>query len=424
MRASTLLISLLTTICCLVFTQETPAQERKAIRGYTDIEYDNTTSTITAYSETSVDYELGPYYEGYVELKIYKDGVLIASQSDYDGGSGFSSLTLQFTATPGSTYLAKGYHNIESYLYDYDDYYPFQVFYYDNWWFGRFESQNISQPWYYTFLDNGFQQLTRRAKSIRIGGTYSSAVASVPAVSIRITQANGASLASPFRVGISSTGYSGAVHDRTQHLKAVVTPSSQAANVTIQVSSGLTLSNQQTSNGIITFDVVGNTKSTNKGDAWIKAQHSSGSPVTKKVSVVIPHKVGLPHDTVGGGLVAKNMLADSSTSPAGLGLPPGYVYLITAYIRYLNVIVKDQFGENIGSLYQGAEVAEYVNFLWRPINQSLTAASTYADPVGEIIVYGYALRESSIAQQWTTQPLQPMVEGSETRTVTVAIDGF
>lgn len=179
MKASPLFAALLVGLFCLSFAPETKAQGSRAIRGYTTIDYDDTSNTITAYSETATDYELGPYYEGFVELKVYKDGVLIASQSNYDGGTGFSSVTLQLSATPGSTYLARGYHNANSYLYDYDDFYPYRIFYYDNWLYSNFESRGVDEPWYYSFLNNGFQQFTRRPQTIKLGATHDEAVVTV-----------------------------------------------------------------------------------------------------------------------------------------------------------------------------------------------------------------------------------------------------
>lgn len=183
MRLSKSFVILLALACLLIFTQETSAQ---AIRGYTSCDYDDSTNTITVYSETRTDYELGPYYEGFVHLKVYKDGVLIDSQYDYDGGTGFSFLLLQYPATPGSTYVAKGYHSANSYLYDYDEFNPSILYYYDNWGFGRFESQNVYQPWYYTFLSDVFQNRLRSEQEIPLGATHSSDVAQVPPLGVEI----------------------------------------------------------------------------------------------------------------------------------------------------------------------------------------------------------------------------------------------
>lgn len=244
---------------------------------------------------------------------------------------------------------------------------------------------------------------------------------------IDIKKADDSYLPQPFRIGITANN-----HDRTQHLKAVVFPQSAAANLSLTVSSGLTLSNKSLpSNGVVTFDVVGNTKSQSKGDAWIDAYVDTVSgdsyDTRPSVSVVVPGQVGTPHDTTGGGLVIANRVLDATTSPAILFLPPGQVELSTIYARFLTITVLDQFGDLIGSTYEGAEVSEFVSAdnSWHTINQVLTASSSYSDPVGTREICCTAAAGSSQAQSWPSQPTLPLTQnGSATQNIAVRVDGF
>jgi len=236
-------------------------------------------------------------------------------------------------------------------------------------------------------------------------------------LNIMIKKADDSSLPSPFRIGITANG-----HNRTQHLKAVVFPFADAANVTISVTSGITLSNvsPNSSTGVITFDVVGKTESTAKGDQTIAADHTSGYSVTQSVTVVVPSKVGTPHDTQGGGMAIANRVLDATTSPAAVGLQPGQVALVTTYLRFVNVVVWDRFNEPIGTIYQGAEVFEGVT-----INQFLSANSTYLDPVGFVEIDSIVQAGSAAAQAWPSQPLIPLQHtGSTVQNIAVQVDGF
>jgi len=245
----------------------------------------------------------------------------------------------------------------------------------------------------------------------------------VTSVTVAITKADGSQLPSPLRVGITANN-----HDRKQHLKAVVLPASAAANVTISVSGSLTKSNQQISGGTITFDVVGNTKSTNRGDASITATHPVGLVVTKTVSVVVPSAIATPHDTTGGGLIIDNRVLDTTTSP-GVAVPPGQVKLKTEYMHYLTIVVKDQFGDLLGDLYEGANVSETIGGVTVPINRTLSSSSTYTDPTGILVGLDdppTVAAGSPAALAWPTDPqLQiPPGGGSSLENLPVQIDGF
>jgi hypothetical protein len=201
----------------------------------------------------------------------------------------------------------------------------------------------------------------------------------IEAVTVTITKDNDSELPNPFRIGVNGGG-----HDRTQHLKATITPAAKIASFSISVSPKVTLSNvvKHTDTGIINFDVVGNSASSSSGDSWIRATGRSVS-VTKSVSVVVPSKVATPHDT-SGSLVVGNRVLNGNTSPAVHELPKGYVALTTIYVRFLTITVTDQFDNLIGDIYQGATITETIQGQIRSINQTLGSTSTYLDPCGSV----------------------------------------
>lgn len=246
--------------------------------------------------------------------------------------------------------------------------------------------------------------------------------ARITVVTVEFQTDGGATLPSPLRIGITVGS-----HNRTQHLQAIIKPDAEAANVTLTASSALSLSNVARTGNTIKFDLVGVTRSTTRGDASIIATHTSGVTVKQAVSVVVPAQVATPHDTNGGGLVSQNVALDATTSPAlGDPIPPGTVALVTIYDRFLNITVKDQFGDLIGDLYQGASITEG----GIPINQSLSAASTYSDPVGPVfakspdIAVTVVPRGSADATAWSSQPLVPMQFRSTTQNIPVEVDRF
>ena len=273
-----------------------------------------------------------------------------------------------------------------------------------------------SEFWFNDFVDTGLGYCDDQGHSDYISGNVS-------VTTVTITKSDGAALPSPFRLGISSTTTSGTPHNRTQHLKATVNPANQVGNVTIGVTSKVTLSNVHTANGVITFDVVGETESSTSGDSSITATSLGKTLANITVSVVVPSKVATPHDTVGA-YVAENRVTDGTTSPSYNGLPSGKVALQTIYARFLTITVKDQFNALIGDIYEGAEVTETLGASNISINQSLTSSSTYSDPVGEGILWGIVDAGSATANNWSTQSLQPMQSLTQTENIAVQVDGF
>lgn len=170
MKASSLFIRLLIGICCLHFVPETMAQ---GISGYTSIDYDEASNVVTAYSETFIDLDLLGHYDAYVSLSVNdQNGTNMASGYQRTYGASYAFVTRSFTASPDSTYYAGGYHKAYLNLYDYDDFYPNETFYFDSWWLGFFEGQMISEPWYHFFMSPGYQEVYRRNRTVSLGSTY------------------------------------------------------------------------------------------------------------------------------------------------------------------------------------------------------------------------------------------------------------
>jgi hypothetical protein len=251
---------------------------------------------------------------------------------------------------------------------------------------------------------------------------------------IRVTfqKADGTGLPSPLRLGITATALDGVtVHDRTQHLRLLVEPSNYVSSITITPSSKVQVSNISASGSFKTFDAVGLTKSSSKGDSNIKAKHNGKTLATLSVSVVVPAKVATPHDTAGGGPFIANMVLDATTSPAIIGLGTGQVRLATYYARYLTITVKDQFnpGDPVGDIYPDAEVSELAtDGSYHSINQPLTASSTYSDPVGALVGSHDVAAGSPAAISWPTQPRVSFPAGSpcpsSLQNLLVKVDGF
>ena len=257
-------------------------------------------------------------------------------------------------------------------------------------------------------------------------GNISSAASLTVAPTVTFQKSDGTALPNPLRMGISATTLGGVVHNRTQHLRAVITPAAQAANVTITSNNKLTVTQGSTSNGVISFDAVGRNQSGMHGDGTIKANYSGMVIATAAVDVLVPHNVSATHDTVGGGLFPANRALDATTSPPIIGVPVGQVELSTIYLRFLTITVCDQFGGLIGDLYQGAELSENDTFFGViSINQPLTVSSTYSDPVGTREVCCAVASGSAEAMAWPTQPQLPLTQNaSVTQNISVYVDGF
>lgn len=243
---------------------------------------------------------------------------------------------------------------------------------------------------------------------------------------VTITKADGSTLPTPFRIGINGGG-----NDRKQSLKATVSPPNQAANITIEVSGKITLTNVvQAGNGVITFDVVGKTKSDATGDATITAKRSSSTLDTKTVSVVVPSKVS--NQSVGSYWV-QNLATDGNSSPATWGLSAGYVFLATWHCKTVTVTVHDQFDASIGDVYINAHITEDTQgpLQYQPINQSINSSSSYLDPVCRFLpsstVIDPIIRvegNGAVISAWLADAHEPLDSFSQNVNPPVKVDGF
>lgn len=235
-------------------------------------------------------------------------------------------------------------------------------------------------------------------------------------VKVEFTDSEGVALDFPHRIGITV-----GTHNRTQHLRAVVSPANEAVNFTITAGPKINLSNVVRTGNLFTFDIVGTGESVTRGDTSLIATHTSGPTFEHLVSVVVPKSIATPHPQPSGPVAGINRVLDATTSPGFVGLPPGQVALMTVYLQWLSIRVVDQFGDNIGDLYQGATITEYGGI---PINQNLQANSTYQDPVGFAYLSAIVAAGSAQAIAWPTDPVLPMQAASTTQNIPVEVDGF
>jgi hypothetical protein len=121
----------------------------QAVSGYTEIDYYADTDTLDAYSETDLDDYLVGDYDAYVSLRIVdQNGTLLTAASARDNiGNGYIAVEyLVSGTTPDSTYTDSGFHKAIADLWDYQPYYPYHIFYYDNYNFTSFQNQGIYAP--------------------------------------------------------------------------------------------------------------------------------------------------------------------------------------------------------------------------------------------------------------------------------------
>lgn len=133
------------------------------------------------------------------------------------------------------------------------------------------------------------------------------------------------------------------------------------------------------------FD-VGGTYESNRiypwGDIIILAWYKNSQAVgTERVIVVVPDKIGKPHDQKQGQVTPINFGMNMDSSPADSTTPANQARLVTGYYQPLTVAVVDQFGEPLEAAYAGQSVFENVGG-WQNINQTLTANGTYTDRTG------------------------------------------
>lgn len=108
------------------------------------------TNTVMAYSETNLNYDIMGDYRGEIWLTVTKSsGITVANGSTLDDGNGYAGIVLQFAGELDTTYTAIGRHSARLQMWDYVDTFPYETYYYDNWYFTSFEAQGVYQPWIY-----------------------------------------------------------------------------------------------------------------------------------------------------------------------------------------------------------------------------------------------------------------------------------
>jgi hypothetical protein len=112
--------------------------------------------------------------------------------------------------------------------------------------------------------------------------------------------------------------------------------------------------------------------------------------------------------------------------PAGEGLNPGYVQLITDYTIHMTITVWDQFGASVGDLYANAPISGTFGSTIVPINQLLTQGSTYTDPFGYVAKGAVVASNDPSVASWPSMPVLPFPVGNGQTTFSqpVQVDGF
>jgi Glucodextranase, domain B/PKD domain/Viral BACON domain/Carboxypeptidase regulatory-like domain len=240
----------------------------------------------------------------------------------------------------------------------------------------------------------------------------------------------GAAVSSAQRIGLTTAGQ--ALNYQKNYI-FVITPTGSAANqaalsAQVTTSDKLSLVSSQPVNNTVLITVTGTSQSTNPGDATLTVTIPDGPVFTLPFSVIVPYQIAEPHDTTGGGLLSYNLAANNTTSPA-YQVPSPMVVLESVYALNLTITVQDQFGLSIGDIYQGAPVAETSAQIPNQtgINQTITAAGSYTDPVGVGDCLGYPIcvivnQNSQQAKQWPNSPLQLMLATNQPQNYSVYVD--
>lgn len=247
-------------------------------------------------------------------------------------------------------------------------------------------------------------------------------------VTVVFKKADNSTLPSPMRIGINSLTLAGSLQDRTQHLKAVVTPAAQASNITLTPDK-IQISNQSadSTTGVVTFDAVGITPSDQQGDGSIKAKIGSVVVGTQTLTVVVPAKLVHSSNT-GSGIVIQNIAMNPTTTPPSYRVSRSQYELNTNYYRNLTITVTDKWDIPVGDVYVGAEITEVLGTFEGSINYPLTASGTYVDPVGLFMEGDVVSVGDSRIAAWPSQPrleaLAPGTNHPSTQNITVKVAGF
>lgn len=183
---------------------------------------------------------------------------------------------------------------------------------------------------------------------------------------------------------------------------------------------------REVESGTVKFNVTGTSATpSNKpgGDTTLLARIGPDELDEVNVIVLVPDSVS--GNDVDGTVTGINQAADRCTSPAYFApLAPGAVHLWTIYGHVTTLIVGDQFGNVLLSLYDGAEVTE--GAAERPINQQVHGGGFYQDPVGVFAdrpVKANFQSDSPTALGWPTASLVPMVDFVDPQNISVQVGG-
>jgi hypothetical protein len=246
------------------------------------------------------------------------------------------------------------------------------------------------------------------------------------------------------RVGMATT-----TSQRWVPLIAEITPPKAANGTRVVPGPGVRVRAWQSSlSNSVRLSVTGErpTDENLKNYSWVKVFSGTTECGSQKISVVLPKYVGSPPDSGDTAPTqSTNMLMNKGSSPAwDPTVPNGSAYLVRWYGKWLRVVVKDQFGDPIGDLYEGAPVEEtFGNHPPRAINQKLRADSSYADPVGMYVFPAFAAARvggilfsinsnsakcwqvvSCASKRWPAQWRPTLGPESVNNTFTVVVDGF
>ena len=157
--------------------------------GYTSVEYDASTNTISVYAETDIGTD-GAYYNGVYLNTRFSDattGQLLAHSNVYNAncqqdnsvGEATNYFACSFTANPGDTYQAVSQHGLSMAVSDAPENNP-DYEYYDACGYSTFAQDDLSAPFAEEYIPPYFAEETRRA-NLPLGTTNDSAVAGDPA---------------------------------------------------------------------------------------------------------------------------------------------------------------------------------------------------------------------------------------------------
>ena len=148
-----------------------------------------------------------------------------------------------------------------------------------------------------------------------------------------------------------------------------------------------------TINGTITFQVKGTSptpaNAPDKSDTRLHTTDGVDGPVlsTAKVRVVIPWAIPYPESTPlfdADVEIRRTWIDNGTVPPYGPKLPQGMVYLVDLSVKDFAIVVNDQFGDVLDSIYAGTKVEtkSQSEEQWVDAIVKMQADGTYIDIIG------------------------------------------